>query len=1192
MRPRLTRISHRLSAAAGETARPGKILGLTIALTVLAVALPWSSHAAWRDVVESDIALDLPGARRAALATVREAPRSADAVAAAGWWLENLEVVPEPDEILSAAVGDRDPELGFLLARIDGQLRRRPPRGVPRTVDLSGPFGVFDTLGLVQRPFPEDAALPPPGTPWRGPSQVFRLSLRMPEGTVRPPKPFAVSGVYVAAWKALAPKDLDGWLVVEARGDYHLEIDGRDVAAEKACGRLGAGIHWYRLQLARGGHRIRLAMGSHEIPEVRISLLDGVGDALQVTDPGSGFSGPWAGSRIRAAMPPAEEAFNRAVGDPPSDEQVLLGAELAHVRRDSLAERRWLERARAPLSPELQLALATYFLTEPTGAAEQVDYRRSREHLEKCASLPLGLLVKRILDVRQRRQQDAETVLDELVDRFSSDPRVLRLWIEAAIRRGWVREAEEALGRLRAQLPGSAWVSRLELGVDRALERWSARNRVLKGVAESDPLAPDTVDLLASAGRTSLALEVVETQRKLYDDPLLDLGAARLLTELGRTQDAAREVRRIRRRWGSWPGLDRLAIVLAAEKGADAVRTAVAGALERAPSNLQLRTLAWREGLESFFAPFQVNALQVAASRKEASSGVDSELILDQAVERVFADGSSLYYYHGLTRALTPDGVKEAATIPLLPGAVLVRVRIIKADGSIVVPPDVNADNPSVTLKDVAPGDMVEHEYVAPVGPAGASRKGHLSPYIYRFADPNRSFGRSEYVLLVPKEIRLDVDGNFTGLDYEDREEDGLRMVSWRATSVPPVPDEPYSPPTQQILPWVSYGFGVSWEDVADSVRDRVLPALAGSPELWRWAAPLLAEPDPRAALHSLVDALTDEVAAGDGDFSVRSTAGESFSEKRGNRMAILAAVLVHAGWRVDLVLTRPAAFVGTGLKAPNFTTFPTPVLRVGKGDFTSWIDTAEDRRGVDHIRPILQGSDGYVLPLSNPGSPVAYLKSLPRFANPGLEEVVHLEARVEGSGAADLRYEIVLRGGQGERLLKLVNTVPTDRVGMVYRQVAAGLFPGAEQVRGSVTREQGGVVLRLELRLPGACAAAAGGLECRNLVMSRPLSPKLAALPSRHFPLVLQLPIRQRLELELRPPEGWKAEGGERKLKSTWGEVSEDLSAEDGVWRSILKLRIPAQVVATDRYPEFVRFCHAVDELMSRPPRLVKGER
>ncbi len=213
-------------------------------------------------------------------------------------------------------------------------------------------------------------------------------------------------------------------------------------------------------------------------------------------------------------------------------------------------------------------------------------------------------------------------------------------------------------------------------------------------------------------------------------------------------------------------------------------------------------------------------------------------LLLDQAVERIFPDGSSLYYYHGVTRANTPVGVRRASMLQPLPDAHFLKVRILKPDGSVVVPDELQAGNGVMSLRGVEPGDLVEEEYVAEVAATGASRNGHLPPYIYRFADPDRAFGLSQYILLVPKEVDLQVDGNFEGLVKTEGEWRGLRMLNWLAESVPPMASEPFPPPAQELMPWLNYGFGVTWQDVGDAVRDRVLPVLRTSPELREWSEP------------------------------------------------------------------------------------------------------------------------------------------------------------------------------------------------------------------------------------------------------------------------------------------------------------------------------------------------------------------
>jgi hypothetical protein len=492
----------------------------------------------------------------------------------------------------------------------------------------------------------------------------------------------------------------------------------------------------------------------------------------------------------------------------------------------------------------------------------------------------------------------------------------------------------------------------------------------------------------------------------------------------------------------------------------------------------------------------------------------------------------------------------------------------------------------------VRPGDLVEEEYVARVGPTDTFPNGHVSPYVYRFADPERAFGLSEYVLLFPPEVDLKVAGNFTGLEREEWSEEGLTVVRWRAEKMSPVPPEPFAPPNQDLLPWVSYGFGVSWQDVGDAFRDRALSLLEATAELHDWAAPHLAEEDAAAAVRALVGAVCDDVEAGRSVLSLSTTPGESFSRGVGNRLGIVSSVLAEAGWEVDLVLARPSPLAGTNLTVPTLDAFSEPLLRVRLGGREVWIDLEEQHRGVDHIRPILQGGDALVLPLTRPERPVILLDPLPAFPNPELEQRVSVTAALTEEGDGRLVFEMSMRGAEAERMRQRVEGVPAERVSVVYQQLAANLFPGARDVRGSVSRARQGSTVRLEMELPGACEVWREGMICRSLALARPLVPALASLPERSFPLVLQLPILRRLELMITVPGGWVLDRPPRQLQTRWGAVNELLEREGDRVRSVLTVEFPAQTVTPEEYPDFARFCHAVDELTSRPPVLRPSQR
>lgn len=1162
------------------------LVGLAVALASAAPA-----SAGWWEVWQADQRLDLESARELALAAIADDPAGADGVAAAMWWLANIDNLPAPEEPLALVASERDPELGFVMARIEAELKAAPPDGALGEATVAGPFGVLSTLDLERGVVPPDDGLPPVGTRWHDTASPFRLPFGSVDGFYGPPMAMSVDGVYLAAWTIAVEAEVEGWLVVEAQGSFNLELDGKRADSRRDCGVSDPVANWYRIRLAAGTHRLRLEIASPGSPRVRVSLLDERGSALgglrtinDVPAPGS------SSSRLEIARPPAARRLTEsAKGAAATVPELLLAARLAAGAGDRELEYHFVERAleAEPQDPWAALALATWLFTDEGGAGAGERARRLTQLVRAAGPIPASRLIERGLAVREGRSEDAERILDALMAEHGDDVRVLKASVREAVRKGWAREGEDDLLQLESALPGARSVAGLRLEVLSALERWGERSRLLQALAAAEPVDARWIGDLASSCLVEDAIGAIERVRAAASNPDVDIQLIRLHLENGDVTAGRTALDEARRRWGDLGQLDQLALIAAAGDD-EAAATALEQALGRHPSNLQLLSLAWRAGDTPFFEPFQVEARDFAATYRELGRDVDVVLLLDQAVERIFADGSSLYYYHGLSRANTPVGVRRASVLQPLPDAHLLKVRILKPDGSVVVPSELREGNGFIALEGVEPGDLVEEEYVAEVAATGASRHGHLPPYLYRFADPDRAFGLSEYVLLVPPEVDLQVDGNFVGLEREEGEWDGLRRLSWRAEGVPPMAAEPFSPSPQELMPWLNYGFGVTWQDVGDIIRDRVLAALRTSPELRAWGSSVLEGETAEARLQSMMAALVDTVEAGDREIDLGSTVAESFARRRGNRLGIVAAVLAEAGWSVDLVLTRSWNERGRHLQVPTLDAFPAALLRVSDGADEFWLDVREGRRGVGHISPFFQGADGLQLPLSEPQRPVALLDRLPRFDNPDLVEEVSVRAEVAASGDARIRFRMPLRGGQAEDLVQRVESVPDEQAGMIYRQMAASLFPGADEVRGAVERTGSGAVIELELVAPRACEPDGAEMVCRSLVLSNPLVPVLAALPERQNPLLLRIPIRRRLELELVPPPGWRVgERPPRLLETGWGSVNERVAASAGGLRSVLEIELAAQTVAPDDYPAFARFCQAVDELATRPPRL-----
>jgi hypothetical protein len=160
----------------------------------------------------------------------------------------------------------------------------------------------------------------------------------------------------------------------------------------------------------------------------------------------------------------------------------------------------------------------------------------------------------------------------------------------------------------------------------------------------------------------------------------------------------------------------------------------------------------------------------------------------------------------------------------------------------------------------------------------------------------------------------------------------------------------------------------------------------------------------------------------------------------------------------------------------------------------------------------------------------------------------------------------------------------------MVYQQMAANFVPSAVDVSGSIERVENGIDLELVMEAPDVCRRDGDHMVCRALVFSKPLAPVLAALPTRRFPLIMPVPVLQVNDLTIDLPDGWTIEQRPRRVEAQWGSVVETIELEGQRYRSVIRLELPAQTVPPEDYPGFARFCHAVDELGSRPPTLTRS--
>jgi len=754
----------------------------TLILLVLQLCLCRLAGAGFETLMDHEMRMEFAAARQAALDTVSRESGSADAVAAAAWWEDNLDNMLRPAEILDAAHPPLQPALALILSHIEADISERVPAGVPATVELSGPWGLFPRLDLERQPFPRD--IPPPGTVWKGPGSHFHLLLKNESGRARTPPSLSFGGDTLLSWRLRSPQDFSGWMAVEIRGSANLAVDGREIDRIRDPAISSPGLRWYRAHFSAGFHRIDVLMSPENAGWIRLNFIDEDGRPFEWEEAEESPE-KCAASELQAADPlSAVEGESLAAA--------RLKYHLAAWKEDPPLERRLVDMMleRWPGEDTAHLTAAGFFLLEQTGAGLDKDYERAHRELEASGEIPLKTMFEYLLARMQRREEDAEKFREELVSQSPSDPRVIRLKVDEAISRSWPREAEEALDELEAAVGPNESVTLLRLDVLKSLEKWDERRSLLEDLAEHSPPHSSLISLVADSCDTGEALDIMGKMQQRILHPSLDADNIRLLMRSGDTGSARKELERAFGSWGRIPLFQDLGLMVL-KSDSDAWKELLSQALDMRPQDTDLRELGRRNGLlRPFWEKEYVDAHDFLASAEAPENGVDTALLLDQAVERIFPNGSSLYYYHGLTKALTPEGVTQASVLQTMPDAERLQLRIIKPDGRIVIPARISSSGGRIQIDEVEVGDVVEDEYLAPVSSISSAVAAHLSTYIYRFADPERSFGLSEYALVFPEELEINIDGMFEGLKRSEEQDGQLRIIRFRAEDMPPMPAE------------------------------------------------------------------------------------------------------------------------------------------------------------------------------------------------------------------------------------------------------------------------------------------------------------------------------------------------------------------------------------------------------------------
>jgi tetratricopeptide (TPR) repeat protein len=740
--------------------------------------------------------------------------------------------------------------------------------------------------------------------------------------------------------------------------------------------------------------------------------------------------------------------------------------------------------------------------------------------------------------------------LTALAQRFPDDVNSLRLYLDALDQDGALTAADAVAARIRRLDPDS------EVDLDRALARHDWKG----AVAELQRLGKRRPDRKEIAGRIADVLERA-------GDP--SAAAAELSQALAKTPlDATARFRLADRAYAKGESTAlRKALADALQVGAkvDDLRGAIdliEGATDLEP---------YRQDGRSIIRAFE--AWEKTGRHMEGSAA----RVLDYAATWVHPDGSSEMLEHEILRVQSQEAIgEEAEQAP--PAGLVLRLRVIKADGSVLEPEAV-AGKPSVSMPHLEVGDYIEMEHIAPSPGDGPRGKRFRGPHWF-FREADKGYWRSEFVTITPRDRDLEIETRGNVPEPQVRTFGTFVERRWRVDLSPPALEEPESPPITEFLPSVRVGWGISLEDAVDRLVDAASDETPLDPRLRVRALEIVGrvpedQPDERARLvYKDIVAHVDDGRETDGR---RVILGKS-----GSRQAAFQYMMRQLGIPVEVAIVKNKLATPPLGKMSEVESYDSLVVRLETGNGQiRWLTVHDKFAPYGYLPAELRQQPAIVLARGTPREVTS--------ANGAIDAITfegRANLRADGSASVDLVESFL--GKVAISMRSVLDKVPEAQIhDFVEQRLLGRNLPGARvrDLRIENREELGApIVMHIAAEVPQL-----GRQEEHGIVLSPIFAvhlAQLATLPERQTPLLLGASSHVEVRFEVVVPASMHVPASLPHAEAR--ERDRLVTIKDTVHGNELRLDrvvdMPAgRIQPGTEYADFRRFVQEADTLLER---------